>query len=186
MTNLVNSTGRSILPACWTHWYFSNHQPGEHAGAILVTGLPFHYLGGARRQASEADPPQQSDRSIRRFTCLRRDCGVRIEGRTRLLPSYERAPGLSSQPAVKLDVGCQNWGLQRKRSRRAHSAAEVWVKPKVGRGSAGHSWAFGGDQNIAQGEEERRRRLPNARCICLDLGTFRLDFPVKLSKCSTV
>ena len=54
-------------------------------------------------------------------------------------PPTERAPGLSSQPAVKLDVGCQNWGLQRKRSRRAHSAAEVWVKPKVGRGSAGHS-----------------------------------------------
>ena len=53
-------------------------------------------------------------------------------------PPTEMAPGLSSQRAVKLDVGCQDWGLLEKRSQRAHSAAEVSVTPRVGRGSAAH------------------------------------------------
>lgn len=43
MTNLVNSGGRSILPPCWTRWYFSNHPPGEHAWAMLVIGPPFPF-----------------------------------------------------------------------------------------------------------------------------------------------
>ena len=166
MTNLVNSTGRPILPACWTHWYFSNHQPGEHTGAILVTGLVFI-------TSEEPGGRHQKWISLSDLIAASGDLPVSLETAALALnaaqdssPPTEMAPGLSSRRAVKLDVGGQSWGLQRKRSRRAPSTAEVWGKPRVGRGSAAHPWVFGGDQNRHRGfwSQLKERRKGEADC----------------------
>lgn len=193
MTNLVNSSGRYILPPCWTHWYFSNHQPGEHAEAILVMGGFFitSEKPGGRRLASGADLPHQSDSSIRRFTCLLRDCDIHFEHSTWLLPSdWDCTRRLSYLLGAELDIRVLELRSPGGREDPGGSGAgggsgaapstEVPGRLRAGWGSAAHTWGFGESKapySPSSREKECRHGLPHAKCIYWDWESFDWVFP---------
>lgn len=156
---------------------------GNMQGPYLSWACLLHYFREARRQASGAELPHQSDCSIQRCTCLLRDGGIHAEHSTGLLPTHGDGTG------ARLPAGCE---AGESRGRRGpprgspHCRGLGWAENRLGlqlipeRLGEGKTATRRSDYSSRRGGN--RRGSPHARCICLDLGDFRLKFPVKQNK----